>query len=206
VYINGEKIYYYTIDRPNNSLGQLRRAVDGTGAPLVHAANSTVRDGSIQQDIPAAIYTRANIGAASVTYQATQYVSRIITLTSPITANIGEYIVQKFGNLTVAANLKVLGNVVNSKAIPIITVSGAITTQTNTFSHVGTTTTGNIIDNRILGNVSSAGTVTVAADSVVGQSTIWYTPGISTATNGNGLIHSSTIQTAFLLASEGTPS
>lgn len=206
VYVNGEKIYYYTIDRPNNSLGQLRRAVDGTGAPLVHATDSVVRDGSMQQDIPAAIYTRANIGAASVTYQATEYVSRLITLTSPITANIGEYILQKFGNLTVAANLKVLENVVNSNAIPIITVSGAITTQTNTFSHVGTSTSGNIIGNKILGNVSSAGTVTVAADSVVGQSTIWYTPGVSTATNGNGLIHSSTIQTAFLLASEGTPS
>ena len=52
VYINGEKITYYTRDTGTNTLGQLRRGVDGTGAPTVHAAGSSVVDGSMQQKLP----------------------------------------------------------------------------------------------------------------------------------------------------------
>lgn len=49
VFINGEKITYYTIDKVANTLGQIRRAVDGTGAPAVHAAGSRVVDSSSEQ-------------------------------------------------------------------------------------------------------------------------------------------------------------
>jgi hypothetical protein len=52
VFINGEKITYYTIDTVNNVLGQVRRGVDGTGAPLTHVAGSRVVDASMQQIVP----------------------------------------------------------------------------------------------------------------------------------------------------------
>jgi hypothetical protein len=52
IYINGEKITYYTVDLPTNSLGQLRRGVWGTGAPAKHIAGSMVVDASLDQLIP----------------------------------------------------------------------------------------------------------------------------------------------------------
>ena len=52
VYINGEKIIFWTIDTTNNILGQIRRAVDGTGAPTVHSAGSAVIDTNLSEIIP----------------------------------------------------------------------------------------------------------------------------------------------------------
>ena len=49
VYINGEKIIFWTVDLANNMLGQIRRAVDGTGAPLVHSAGSAVVDANFPE-------------------------------------------------------------------------------------------------------------------------------------------------------------
>lgn len=57
VFINGEKITYYTRDTGANTLGQLRRAVDGTGAANVHAAGSRVVDSSIQQKLTGNVHT-----------------------------------------------------------------------------------------------------------------------------------------------------
>ena len=51
IMINGEKIHYYTRDLNNNILGQIRRGVDGTGAPLVHLANTSVVDSSVAQEV-----------------------------------------------------------------------------------------------------------------------------------------------------------
>ena len=42
VYINGEKISYYGIDRVNNVLSSIRRGVDGTGSPLIHQSGTQV--------------------------------------------------------------------------------------------------------------------------------------------------------------------
>jgi hypothetical protein len=52
VYINGEKITFWTIDTVNNVLGQIRRAVDGTGAPATHAAGSSVVEANLPEIIP----------------------------------------------------------------------------------------------------------------------------------------------------------
>lgn len=57
VYINGEKITYYTYDAETNTLGQLRRGVDGTGAATLHAVGSRVVDGSMQQKLPGTPHT-----------------------------------------------------------------------------------------------------------------------------------------------------
>jgi hypothetical protein len=60
VYINGEKITYYTIDNDLNRLGQLRRGAWGTGAPLLHYSESLVVDASLDQKIPSFVSTAGN--------------------------------------------------------------------------------------------------------------------------------------------------
>lgn len=52
IYINGEKILFYSIDYTNNVLGQIRRAVDGTGAPAIHRAGKQVVEVGPNQLIP----------------------------------------------------------------------------------------------------------------------------------------------------------
>lgn len=93
VFINGEKITYYTVDLVANTLGQLRRAVDGTSPQVVHPAESLVVDSSIQQIIPGT--TLSNVAVTSnVTYKTTDIVTLGIVLTSNISANIGDVITQ----------------------------------------------------------------------------------------------------------------
>lgn len=52
VYINKERITYYTIDRVNHVLGQIRRGTGGTGAALLHPAGSRVVDAGENQLVP----------------------------------------------------------------------------------------------------------------------------------------------------------
>jgi hypothetical protein len=51
IFINGEKIIYYKVDRSRGALQQLRRAASGTGAAAVHAAGSRVIDACEIQEI-----------------------------------------------------------------------------------------------------------------------------------------------------------
>jgi hypothetical protein len=51
LFINGELISYYTINRATNTVGQLRRGVNRTGTPLNHTAGSLVNDASVVQTI-----------------------------------------------------------------------------------------------------------------------------------------------------------
>ena len=60
VYINGEKITYYTRDTDLNTLGQLRRGAWGTGAPEKHNSGSLVVDASLDQKIPSFVSTVGN--------------------------------------------------------------------------------------------------------------------------------------------------
>lgn len=52
IFVNGERIEYYEIDRINNKLTKFRRGCQGTGVPEEHAVNSVVMDGSIAQALP----------------------------------------------------------------------------------------------------------------------------------------------------------
>ena len=52
VFINGEKIYFWGINYTNGTLTNIRRAVDGTGAPTSHAVGSKVVDTNSGQLIP----------------------------------------------------------------------------------------------------------------------------------------------------------
>jgi len=51
VFINGEKIVYWTINYVTHTLGQLTRGVSGTGIPEIHASGSLISDASQQQVI-----------------------------------------------------------------------------------------------------------------------------------------------------------
>ena len=53
----------------------------------------------------------------------------------------------------------------------------------------------------ILGTVSNIGQVTISAGNLLNQSNIWYSPGISSITNGIPLVNSTTVQATFLKAS-----
>jgi hypothetical protein len=61
VFINAERITYYTIDTVSNKLGQIRRGTKGTGAAARHGAGALVVDASQQQLIPGTTF-------ANVTY------------------------------------------------------------------------------------------------------------------------------------------
>lgn len=90
-----------------NTLGQLRRGVDGTGIPLVHAANSRVVDSSLQQIIPdSGIVPNVSIGNSTV--HATDTITYKLTVFGNVTANIGDYITQENN---ASANVRVLANV-----------------------------------------------------------------------------------------------
>ena len=60
IYVNGERIRYYSIDLNTNSISQIRRHVGGTGSPMTHLAGSRVIDSSARQTIPNAMSTVAN--------------------------------------------------------------------------------------------------------------------------------------------------
>jgi len=191
-----------------NTLGFLTRGVDGTYKPTVHLSNSRVVDSSITQLVPNSYPTMSNV-ASDVVYTSTSTVSYRLNLIGNVTANVGDYITQNFANTVVSANLFVLGNVTTANVIPVIFVSGEITTLTNTVSVNGIVTTANIgifdINDNILGNVSAQGTVTIAANIDLQTSPSWYD--VDYANNqpsfGNGLINSTTEQVTFLWAAPG---
>ena len=65
IFINGERITYYTVDLVNNVLGRVRRGTQGTATPAVHGKDSQVIDASPIQTIPGTssgnVYIYANV-------------------------------------------------------------------------------------------------------------------------------------------------
>jgi hypothetical protein len=207
VFVNNEKITYYSIDTVANTLGNIRRAVDGTAPADMHTTGSLVVDASIQQIVPDTSITTANV-TSTTTYTATANVTLALQLTGNVTANIGEYIVQKFANTTVAANLRVLGNVTSANVVPVVKISGALTTLTgNTMTIHGAASASTITAATPVGSVYANGNVVISATTanykLLKQTQAWYTPGGSTPTDGTGLINSTTDQAVFLLAQPG---
>jgi hypothetical protein len=207
VFIGSEKIAYYTNDTTNNILGQIRRSVDGTAISNVHAVGSRIVDASETQLIPGVAMTTANI-TSTTNYAVTSNISLKLNFSSNVTANIGEYIVQKFANTTVAANLRVLGNVTAAKTVPVVKISGNLTARTgNTITINGNITANSYISNSVLGTINANGNVVISATasnySLLQQTQAWYTTGTGTATDGTGLINSTTQQAVFLLNKPG---
>jgi len=102
VYINGEKITFWTVDYNNNVLGQIRRAVDGTGAAATHTAGSTVIDVNIPELIPSGNLTHT-------------FVSRQAWLNSPVGASL--FLIDEFGE-------EILANVSGTQT-PLATIGPA---------------------------------------------------------------------------------
>lgn len=74
VFINGERITYYTKDNSTNTLGQIRRGTMGTGA-ATHAAGTPVVDGSSRLIVPASSNTiyNSNVSVISQTTSGRTY-------------------------------------------------------------------------------------------------------------------------------------
>lgn len=87
-----------------NTITQLRRGVDGTGAQGDHYVGSLVVDSSIQQAIPMSEVT-SNVVTGS--YQVADATTYKLTVFGNITANVGDYITQSnsSGNVRVLANV-----------------------------------------------------------------------------------------------------
>ena len=178
-----------------NTLAQIRRGADGTYTPAVHVTGSRVVDGSAQQLVPTSDLQYANIGSNAVTYNVTSNVSYALRLTANISANVGDYITQLFtSNSAVAANVVVLGNVANVAVVPVSFISGSLAVLANTVKINQTAAGVSTVSIAKLGMVNTAGNVTIAANTVLAKSNIWYNPGLSldSSTTGPALFLSST--------------
>jgi hypothetical protein len=180
-----------------NTLGQIRRGADGTYTPRVHVTGSRVISADKSEIVPVSDQVFANIGANAKTYNTTSNVSYALHLISNITANVGDYITQKFtSNSAVAANLFVLGNVVASSTVPVIFVSGNLTLLSNTVSLNGTTAGGGVARITQLGSISANGNAVISANTVLATTTSWYT-------TGESLYNSYTPASVFLINTPG---
>jgi hypothetical protein len=115
-----------------NTLTQLRRGVDGTGAPSLHVASDLVVSSSIDQNIPESAVTMVKM-AFNSNVTNTSNVSYKLTLGSNITANIGDYITQANN---ASANARIIGGTVD--AYRLYLSSNITTSAGNILSQAGT--------------------------------------------------------------------
>jgi hypothetical protein len=121
-----------TINR--NSLGQLRRGVDGTAiASDVYLSGTRVVDSSVQQQVPGTgINTEELVHDTNFTI--TNSVSYGLQLTKGITANIGDIVTQyDTTGTTVTLTMRVLESVVNSKSLAVILLTGSVASLPEVF-------------------------------------------------------------------------
>jgi len=95
IFVNGEKITYWTVDTVNNVLGQIRRAVDGTGAANLHVAGSAVVESSVNQLIPTSATANANVHLGTwLNLTATPRSVKVLTVTGNTQVYAGNVITQ----------------------------------------------------------------------------------------------------------------
>ena len=76
-----------------NVLTQIRRGVDGTYTPLIHAVNSRVTDAGRSQQVPGSTLISSQL-QVDTNYQVTSAVSYGVTLSGVVTGNVGDTISQ----------------------------------------------------------------------------------------------------------------
>lgn len=201
-----------------NSLGQIRRAVDGTSPALIQPAGSRVVDASLQQSVPGSTVT-TNTVTTPTTYKVTDVITNTLHLEGNLTVNAGDTLTQVSNIGVVFATMTVVQSVSNSSVVAVLIDSGTINGLPQLFdgngfdengfdeisSYVyvnGVASTAYITSINITGMVSANGTVTVSG-APVSTSQSWYSPGFNSPSNGAGLYNSSTQQVAFLKASLG---
>ena len=102
IFVNGERITYFTRNLSTNKLGQIRRGTQGTSAPTIQYAGTVVTDGGADQVVPGTV---ANVVLSTTTpYTVTSTPSYYLSLTGSVTANVGDVITQTISSssLTVA--------------------------------------------------------------------------------------------------------
>lgn len=181
VYINSANIQQVYL----NSLAQIRRGVDGTGANLVYESGTLVSDSSVQQEIPdggldLVTFTGNATATANVTWK--------LTLSANITANIGDYITQFVGN---TGNVRVLDTVTNGNIVAVDITGGNLLLASNIGTRVNiatpisyTSTTANIVSMSPLGMVKANGNVVLNSVSVLTSQT-WIPLGVGTGLEGS---------------------
>jgi len=182
-YINTANLQLVTL----NTLAQIRRGVDGTGLPNVHLANSQVVDSSLQQFVP---NTSSNTSTITGNLIVTANVTWKLTLSSNITANVGDYITQFIGN---TGNARVLGSVVSANVVAVDFVHGNIKLASNIGTRVNianvtsyTTTTANIVAIQPLGAVRSNGNVVLSGITLL-NNPLWVPLGTGVGLEGSTL-------------------
>ena len=190
-YVNTANLQLITL----NSLRQIRRGVDGTGAANIILSGNLVSDSSLDQLIPnSQIYSTLTItGNLKVTTNVTYKV----TLDTPINANVGDYLTQFVGN---TGNAKVLSAITNGNIVAIDFITGTFQTATNVGTRINlasitsgvTNTTANILSFAPLGAVFSNGNVILNSVNVL-QSNVWEQFGTT-------LANSTTIGAQFIRA------
>ncbi len=107
-------------------------------------------------------------------YNTTANVTWRITLGSPITANIGNYLVQS-GN---TANVRLLGNVISSNTVAVhfvvgnLTIGSDVLTIFNQLNNTYIGTVANVTAMEILGKVDANGNVALVNETIT-QSNLW---------------------------------
>ena len=92
VYINGEKITYFTRNIGQNTLGQLRRGVDGTGAAYLHQVGSTLVSSSVDDKIP---------NSTTLIAHKSTWLNSVGQPAQTIVTTVGDSIVDNTGNLLI---------------------------------------------------------------------------------------------------------
>jgi hypothetical protein len=170
VYVNSANVQLITL----NSLRQIRRGVDGTGAANVVLSGNVVSDSSTAELIPSAQIFNSSVISGNVTV--TSNVSFKITLSAAITANIGDYITQ-FAN---TGNARVLQSVTSANVIAVDFVTGTFQTAANLGTRINlvsltsgvSSVNANVVSLGTLGSVNANGNVVLSSIPVL-QSNIW---------------------------------
>lgn len=109
IFVNGERIVYYTVNLLTNTLGQLRRGTLGTPIYTVQPAGSLAVDGSLSQVIPNTAIGITNISTEQ-TLTVTATPSYYLRLNSTLQINVGDIITQSSSG----ANAIVIGADLNT--------------------------------------------------------------------------------------------
>ena len=100
IFVNGERITYYTRDLVNNVLGQIRRGTEGTCISVTHKQYDIVVDASLDQVVPGVKSGTTN-RLTDTTYKVTDTPAYYVKLSSNISVNVGDTITQTTSGATV---------------------------------------------------------------------------------------------------------
>ena len=136
VFINNERITYFSIDLETNILSQLRRGTLGTGTPQTHFIGSTVFESGVSQQIPGIASNTITTGA-NVSYHVTDTPIYDLLLTTPIVLNSGDHIIQAISgaNVTVVSTRSIHVETIQLSS-PVTVYSGDYITQADTLTNV----------------------------------------------------------------------